>query len=89
MKWQIILLLGYTLGAGVIFTLYLLIPLMIMVSLIFPSRWIELLIAIGILMLGEFAVCNVLVRTTLRQKTSMPQGEHQGRIIVLPKENKL
>ena len=54
----------YTAGASVIVSLYMIIPLMVMLGAFLPETWNRFLIAIEILVLGEFAVCTILMRTT-------------------------
>ncbi len=57
-------LIAYTAGASVIICLYMIIPLMVMLGAFLPETWNKFLIAIEILVLGEFAVCTILMRTT-------------------------
>lgn len=57
-------LIAYTAGASVIVGLYMVIPLMVMLGAFLPETWNKFLIAIEILVLGEFAVCTILMRTT-------------------------
>jgi hypothetical protein len=60
--------LGYTVGATTIVSLYLVVPLMILLNAILPSSWNRLLIALGILAVVEFLICIVLAKTTPRSK---------------------
>ncbi len=57
----------YTAGASVIVGLYMVIPLMVMLGAFLPETWNRFLIAIEILVLGEFAVCTILMRTTKKR----------------------
>jgi len=55
-------------GAATILTLYLIIPFLILLNATIPSNWNKLLIALGILALGEFMICLILIKTTPRHK---------------------
>jgi hypothetical protein len=59
---------GYMVGAATILTLYLIIPLLILLNATIPSNWNKLLIALGILTLAEFIICLILIKTTPRHK---------------------
>jgi hypothetical protein len=59
---------GYMVGAATILTLYLIIPLLILLNATIPSNWNKLLIALGILALGECIICLILIKTTPRHK---------------------
>ncbi len=59
---------GYMVGAATILTLYLIIPFLILLNATIPSNWNKLLIALGILALGEFMICLILIKTTPRHK---------------------
>jgi hypothetical protein len=60
--------LGYTVGATTIVSLYMIVPLMILLNAILPSTWDRLLIALGILAVVEFLICIILAKTTPRSK---------------------
>ena len=57
----------YTAGASVIVVLYMIIPLMVLLGAFLPETWNRLLVAIEILVLGEFAICTILMRTTTKR----------------------
>jgi hypothetical protein len=59
---------GYIVGAATILTLYLIIPFLILLNATVPSNWNKLLIALGILALGECIICLILIKTTPRHK---------------------
>lgn len=77
MKRQIVAFLGYALGAAVVFTLYLLVPSVIVAGAFFSSLWSKVLVALGILGLAECIVCYIMMQTTSRRKTSVSQREHR------------
>ncbi|HEY7418757.1 MAG TPA: glycosyltransferase family A protein [Ktedonobacteraceae bacterium] len=77
MKRQIVALLGYMLGAGVVFMLYLLVPSVIVVGPFFPSLWSKVLVALGILGLAECIVCYIMMQTTSRRKAAISQHEYR------------
>jgi Glycosyl transferase family group 2 len=54
----------YTAGGVAILMLYLIIPLLILLSSLFPYIWIRLLVAFEIVTLGELAIFNFLRKTT-------------------------
>ncbi len=64
-------LIAYTAGASVIVGLYMVIPLMVMLGAFLPETWNRFLIAIEILVLGEFAVCTILMRTTKKHPAAL------------------
>ena len=69
-------LIAYTAGASVIVSLYMIIPLMVMLGVFLPETWNRFLIAIEILVLGEFAICTILMRTTKkRQVVELPSQQ--------------
>ncbi len=76
----------YTAGASVIVVLYMIIPLMVMLGAFLPETWNRFLVAIEILVLGEFAICTILMRTTtkrvakqaVREKTPVRLGDSQA-----------
>ncbi len=59
---------GYTAGATTIISLYMIIPLMILLNAVLPNTWNRLLIALGILVIVEFMICIILAKTTPRSK---------------------
>ncbi len=59
---------GYTAGATTIISLYMIIPLMILLNAVLPNTWNKLLLALGILALVEFMICIILAKTTPRSK---------------------
>lgn len=61
-------LIGYMVGAATIFSLYLVIPLIILLDAVLPASLNRLMIAFGILALGELVICLILVKTTPRRK---------------------
>ncbi|SRR5216683_4724542 len=65
---ELISLVGYMVGAAAIFDLYLIIPLMVLLSAILPATWNKLIVALPVLMLGELAILLILVKTTPRRK---------------------
>ena len=65
---ELISLVGYMVGAAAIFGLYLIIPLMILLSAILPATWNKLIVALPVLMLGELTILLILVKTTPRRK---------------------
>jgi hypothetical protein len=62
-------LLGYTVGMMAIFGLYLVIPMMILLNATLPGNWNKLLIALGILVVGELVICVILVKTMPARKS--------------------
>lgn len=60
--------LGYMFGATTIVSLYMIIPLMILLNAVLPNSWNKLLIALGILSIIEFVICIILAKTTPRSK---------------------
>lgn len=59
-------------GAVVVVGLYLVIPLMLLLNVILPENWNRLFIALGILGIGELAICAILFRTTPKEKGRGP-----------------
>jgi len=59
---------GYMAGATTIVSLYMIIPLMILLNAVLPNTWNRLLIALGILAIIEFMICIILAKTTPRSK---------------------
>ncbi|HAH00065.1 MAG TPA: hypothetical protein DCL75_14725 [Ktedonobacter sp.] len=72
---EIMQLLGYTFSTGAVVTLSMIIPLMILLSPVLPHGWNRLLIALGILALGELVVCTILMKTTPRLKGQLLRSE--------------
>jgi hypothetical protein len=66
-------LLQYTTGALATLALYLIAPLMFMLSLVFPSVWSRLLVACEIVALGELLIVIILVKTTPQASKRVPQ----------------
>jgi Na+/melibiose symporter-like transporter len=56
----------YTLGALVVVTVYLIVPLMITLSPFLENSWGRLLAAVVLLVLGEVAVFRILKKTSKR-----------------------
>ncbi len=56
----------YTLGALVVVTVYLIVPLMITLSPFLENNWGRLLAAVVLLVLGEVAVFRILKKTSKR-----------------------
>jgi hypothetical protein len=62
-------LIGYMIGMMAIFGLYIIIPLMILLNATLPASWNKLMIASGILVIGEIAICVILVKTIPSRKS--------------------
>lgn len=62
-------LIGYMIGMMAIFGLYIIIPLMILLNATLPASWNKLMIASGILVIGEIAICGILVKTIPSRKS--------------------
>jgi len=62
-------LIGYMVGMMAIFGLYIIIPLMILLNATLPASWNKLMIASGILVIGEIAICGILVKTIPSRKS--------------------
>lgn len=58
----------YLVGAGAIFALYLLIPLLILLHATLPAGWNTFSIALGALLGGELLIFSILSRTTSGKK---------------------
>ena len=74
----------YTAGASVIVGLYMIIPLMVMLGAFLPETWNRFLIAIEILVLGEFAICTILMRTTKKHhavELPTPQLQQEKKVV--------
>ena len=54
----------YTLGSSAVMTLYLVVPLLLLLSPVFPYGWNRLLVACGLVALGELAIFSILSKTT-------------------------
>jgi Glycosyl transferase family group 2 len=65
-------LLLYALGSALVALLYLIAPLMIVLSALFPSPWSRLLVALEIVALGELAVARILLKTTPADESLAP-----------------
>jgi len=72
---EILQLLGYTCGTGIVVTISIIIPLLVLLSPVLPQGWNRLLIALGILAVGECAVCAILIKTTPRLKGQLLRSE--------------
>lgn len=71
--YEVAQLLKYSAGAAVVMMLYMIIPLMILLSLIFPYNWNRMLVAFEIVALGELAISRILLKTTtLQERRSLP-----------------
>lgn len=62
-------LVGYMVGMMAIFGLYIIIPLMILLNATLPASWNKLMIAAGILVIGEIVICGILVKTIPSRKS--------------------
>ena len=71
-------LVGYMVGAAAIFGLYLIIPLIILLNAFLPADWNKLIVALTVLMLGEFVILLILIKTTPRHKAK------KGNMLVQP-----
>jgi hypothetical protein len=56
----------YTLLAGVIIVIYLIVPLMMTLVPVLSDTWSRLLVALEILGIIEFIICRILIKTVLR-----------------------
>jgi hypothetical protein len=72
---DILQLLGYTSGTGVVVAISIIIPLLVLLSPVLPQGGNRLLLAFGILAVGEFAVCSILIKTTPRLKGQLLRSE--------------
>jgi hypothetical protein len=59
---------GYVVGTTTILSLYMIIPLLILLHATLPSNWNKLMIALGILALAELVICTILIKTIPRGK---------------------
>lgn len=62
--YEIVQFLKYTAGGAAVMTLYMVIPLLLVLSLFFPYAWSRWLVALQVAALGELAVVTILVKTT-------------------------
>ncbi len=67
---------GYTAGGLAIMALYLLIPLMLLLTSAFPLTWNRLLVACELIAVCELMISLILMRTTPRQ-TCRPQSQQE------------
>jgi apolipoprotein N-acyltransferase len=65
-------------GAAAIFGLYLITPLIILLNAVLPADWNKLIVALTVLMLGEFMILLILIKTTPRHKAK------KGNMLVQP-----
>ncbi|MFL5628883.1 MAG: glycoside hydrolase family 113 [Ktedonobacteraceae bacterium] len=73
--YEVAQLVKYTLGAVVVMMLYIMVPMMIVLSLVFPYNWNRLLVAFEIVALGELAICRILLKTTPKYESrSLPNA---------------
>jgi hypothetical protein len=77
-------LIGYMIGMMAIFGLYLIIPMMILLNATLPGSWNKLMIAAGILAIGEIAICVILVKTIPRRKSKHKQKTHRRDALARP-----
>jgi len=70
-------LLMYTTTAGAVMLLYIIIPLMSLLSLIFPYDWNRLLVAFELVALGELTISHILLKTTPRYGSRSHPCERQ------------
>jgi Glycosyl transferase family group 2 len=69
--------LKYAVGMSVVILLYMIIPLMIVLSLVFSDNWSRLLVAFEIVALGELAISRILLKTTRQQKSRLLPSKGQ------------
>ena len=62
--YEMVQLVKFTAGGAAILMLYLIIPLVVLLSSLFPYIWLRLLVAFEIVTLGELAIVNFLRKTT-------------------------
>lgn len=77
-------LLGYMIGMIAIFGLYLIVPMMILLNATLPGSWNKLMIAAGILVIGEIAICVILVKTIPRRKSKHKHKTHRRDALARP-----
>ena len=77
-------LLGYMVGMMSIFGLYLIIPMMTLLNTTLPGSWNKLMIAAGILVVGEIVVCVILVKTIPRRKSKHKHKTHRRDALARP-----
>jgi hypothetical protein len=77
-------LLGYMVGMMSIFGLYLIIPMMTLLNTTLPGSWNKLMIAGGILVVGEIVVCVILVKTIPRRKSKHKHKTHRRDALARP-----
>jgi hypothetical protein len=71
-------------GMMAIFGLYLIIPMMILLNATLPGSWNKLMIAAGILAIGEIAICVILAKTIPRRKSKHKQKTHRRDALARP-----
>src|SRR5947209_4401103 len=77
-------LIGYMVGMMAIFGLYLIIPMMILLNATLPDSWNKLMIAASILVIGEIAICVILVKTIPRRKSKHKHKTHRRDALARP-----
>lgn len=77
-------LIGYMVGMMAIFGLYLIIPMMILLNATLPDSWNKLMIAASILVIGEIAICMILVKTIPRRKSKHKHKTHRRDALARP-----
>lgn len=65
---EILQLLVYTFATGIVVAISIIIPLLVLLTPVLPQGGNRLLLAFGVLAVGEFAVCTILIKTTPRLK---------------------
>jgi hypothetical protein len=72
---EILQLLVYTFGTGIVVAISIIIPLLVLIGPALPQGWNRLLFAFGILAVSEFAICAILIKTTPRLKGQLLRSE--------------
>lgn len=72
---EILRLLVYTCGTGIVVAISIIIPLLVLLSPVLPQGWNRLLLAFCILAVGEFAICAILIKTTPKLKGQLLRSE--------------
>jgi hypothetical protein len=72
---EILQLLVYTFGTGIVVAISIIIPLLVLLNPVLPQGGNRLLLAFGMLAVGEFAVCTILIKTTPRLKGQLLRSE--------------
>ena len=75
--YEIVQLWQYTLSAGAVMVAYIVIPLAIILSAIFPDVWSQWLVPFELLAFGELAIFNILLQTTPKHDQRSPDYASQ------------